>query len=124
MRRISYEEARKIGLRGLSDHVIANAERGQRFAIRRHDSAPRGGQNLNMFGDPRSAPGEAPAPETGRLGRALEMPPRVQHRDTERVEVTITVNYAWLEYYDAMARIAPRPIGVPMRDFLMSGRGQ
>jgi len=33
--------------------------------VEEHANAPRGGGNLNMHGERRSAPGEVPAPETG-----------------------------------------------------------
>lgn len=37
----------------------------------KHEGAARGGTNLNRFGQQRSAPGEAPAQETGRLRAAM-----------------------------------------------------
>lgn len=121
MRRLSYDGAVRRGREGLTEHVTGLASEGQRFAVQRHDSAPRGGVNLNMFGDRRSAPGEQPAPETGNLGRLLERPPVVQGANTKHVSATIIVNYAALENYNAGARIAPRPIGVPLRLKMLGG---
>lgn len=121
MKRVSYDEAIRRGREGLTGHVTERALEGQRFAVQRHDSAPRGGVNLNMFGDRRSAPGEQPAPETGQLGRLLERPPVVRGANTKAPTASITVNYAFLENYNAGARIAPRPIGVPLRVKLLGG---
>lgn len=122
MRRLSYDEAVRRGRESLTGHVTERALEGQRFLVRRHDSAPRGGKNFNMFGDRRSAPGEQPAPETGQLGRLLERPPVVQGANTKAPTATIIVNYAALENYNVGARIAPRPMGVPMRVKLMDGQ--
>lgn len=70
-----------------------------------HRDAPRGGASVNMWGEPRSAPGEPPAMETGRLFALID-------QGFERVndsEVRVTVNYAVQE--DGTLNMLPRPLG-------------
>lgn len=73
-----------------------------------HANAPRGGSNLNAYGQPRSAPGEVPAVEFGNLLDRLKRPPA---RDGEGW--AFTVNYADLEegYITPQYVVAPRPLG-------------
>lgn len=86
-------------------------------AAQLHMNAPRGGVNLNMYGQPRSAPGEQPAIETGELLSRILKP---EYGPMRGVAV---VNYADLEWgYDAAVaitstaaygryRVEPRPMG-------------
>ena len=85
-----------------------------------HLNAPRGGKNLNAFGQPRSAPYEVPAVEHGGLLERLYEPPNETRDGFE-----VNVNYVVLEYgYSVGARtrlsdkkslnangLAPRPLG-------------
>lgn len=92
----------------LAERVRVRAEQAERIAARLHMTAPRGGTNLNRYGQPRSAPGEQPAVETGALlGRILN------ETKVDGLRAQVTVNYAVLEYgYDANGRrLAPRPMG-------------
>lgn len=71
-------------------------------------TSPRGGTNLNRFGQPRSAPGEPPAVETGELlGRILN------GTIISGMRAEVAVNYVVLEYgYDKNGRrLLPRPNG-------------
>lgn len=72
-----------------------------------HINAPRGGHNLNMFGQRRSAAGEQPAIETGQLLM------RIQNPDRGELWARVVVNYAKLEFgYDGeLGRVEPRPQG-------------
>ena len=55
----------------LAARVQQRAFQGREIAVRLHETAPRGGTNLNQFDEPRSAPGEPPAMETGALRQAM-----------------------------------------------------
>lgn len=69
-----------------------------------HRTAPRGGRNLNIFGEPRSAPGEVPAMETGALFANID-----QGVEVNGLEATVIVNYRDLEF--GRHRTEPRPLG-------------
>jgi len=91
--------------RAFEQHAIPAANKGRDIAIELHEQAPRGGRNINFFGDPRSAPGEPPAQEFGDLLRDLRSPVRVRAND-----VRFIVNRGWLE--DGTVNMAPRPLGL------------
>jgi hypothetical protein len=75
-------------------------------ALELHESAPRGGDTLNAFGQPRSAPGEPPAREYGSLTRALNAGSQVTPRGARA-----PVNYLVLERGYAPRNLEPRPLG-------------
>jgi len=85
-----------------------------------HRDAPRGGTNLNRYGDRRSAPGEVPATEEGRLLDLIRLGTRPIRRGGEA-----TVNYKKLE--EGNEGVAPRPLGVivmaEIRAIARSGAG-
>lgn len=115
MSKLGFDGARKRAQEQMDARLIGRARQGQAFLVETHETAPRGGRNLNSFDQPRSAPGEAPAIEFGNLLQKLNQ--EVTLRDGK---VTLFVNHAPLENYNADARIAPRPLGVPMIEFLLS----
>lgn len=94
-------------------------------AAKLHINAPRGGVNLNMFGQFRSAPGEQPAIETGELLDRIQSPVFGDMRGEA------VVNYFHLEYgYDGAFergwntygyRVEPRPMGRMVLAELLSG---
>lgn len=97
----------------LAERVRVRAEQAERIAAQLHMNAPRGGTNLNMFGQPRSAPGEQPAVETGALlGRILN------ETVISGLRAQVTVNYKVLEYgyyVGARSRISDRAELTPSR---------
>lgn len=92
----------------------------QAIAKAQHRDAPRGGSNRNRFGEARSAPGEPPAMETGRLFARLD-----QGYEETPEGARVPVNYRVLEFgYSVGARsrlsdrkglsangLQPRPLG-------------
>src|SRR5690606_41744905 len=52
--------------------AFERARQASAIAAQEHRNSPRGGANKNMYGQNRSAPGEAPAEETGRLLHLVE----------------------------------------------------
>ena len=90
----------------LAARVEARARQGQRIAIDLHENAPRGGSNLNFFGQPRSAPGEPPAIEFGELISAISLELAV---DREAATASFVVNRVGLEWGNR--NVAPRPMG-------------
>lgn len=102
--------------------VESRALRGQDIAIQLHETAPRGGANVNRYGEPRSAPGEPPAIETGDL---LESMRDGYQYDASTLTASFIANYVVQEYgYDvgdrsrisdkqslAAGRMDPRPMG-------------
>lgn len=88
----------------LEQHVQGRADQLRDIAVELHATAPRGGSYLNRWGQNRSAPGEAPAPETGALLDRLEMPPSPIPGGFE-----VPVNYGPLEF--GTARVRARPMG-------------
>ena len=87
-----------------SRHVKGRAQLLSGIAKDLHRTAPRGGTNVNRFGEPRSAPGEPPAMETGALFAALD-----QGVTQLGLEAQVVVNYRLLE--DGTRRMRPRPLG-------------
>lgn len=73
-----------------------------------HRTAPRGGTNLNRFGERRSAPGSPPAMETGGLFAAIDQGVSVESA-LARVQATVIVNLTVLEF--GTRKMAPRPLG-------------
>lgn len=90
----------------LAARVEARARQGQRIAIDLHENAPRGGSNLNFFGQPRSAPGEPPAIEFGELITAMHLELNV---DRAAATASFVVNRVGLEWGNR--NVAPRPMG-------------
>ena len=72
--------------------------------VRNHVNAPRGGPNLNKYGQQRSAVGEPAAVEDGNLRNLMEMPP-VPTSDGKGYRVF--GNYAVLE--KGSMHVGPRP---------------
>lgn len=98
-RALGFSGARAKTARLVDATLQATADRGTEIAVQTHREAPRGGTYLNMYGQPRSAVGEQPAEETGKLMSILEMPPSPVPGG-----YSIPVNYRWLE--------ATRPMGL------------
>lgn len=71
-----------------------------------HRTAARGGAGINMFGEPRSAPGEPPAMETGSLFAQID---QGVDADVRKREARVIANYKVLE--DGTRRMEPRPLG-------------
>lgn len=84
--------------------VHARAVQGSEIAVQLHVNAPRGGSNVNRYGQPRSAPGEQPAVEDGQLLQALQDPPQPVDGG-----YAFTVNRAQLE--PGTRYMASRPLG-------------
>ena len=87
---------------------LQRAEELQEIAAEQHVNAPRGGKNLNRYGEPRSAPGEPPATET------LELLSRIENGVTDTPDVTtVAVNYTKLEFGNVENGfvVLPRPNG-------------
>ena len=88
------------------DRALRRAEELQETARELHRSAPRGGVNRNRYGQPRSAPGEPPATEEGRLLERLDDPPQPIARGYRAA-----VNYRVLEDGYSPNNLEPRPLG-------------
>lgn len=89
-----------------AERIRRRAREYQTIVKEEHRTAPRGGANLNMFGEPRSAPGEPPAMETGALFAQLDQGLTV---DMNKREARVIANYKVLE--DGTRRMEPRPLG-------------
>lgn len=89
--------------RGL--HIRRRAREYAEVVKEEHRTAPRGGSGINMFGEPRSAPGEPPAMETGRLFAQID---QGVDADVRKREARVIANYKVLE--DGTRRIEPRPL--------------
>ena len=91
-----------------SRHVKKRANELSDIAKNLHRSAPRGGKAKNRFGERRSAPGEAPAMETGRLFANIDQ--GVEHTGKT---ATVIVNRKVLEfgYSKGKRTLRPRPLG-------------
>ena len=100
--------------RGL--HVRKRAREYAEVVKEEHRTAPRGGAGINMFGEPRSAPGEPPAMETGALFAQIDQGVDV---DMAKREARVVANYAVLE--NGTRRMEPRPLA---RIALAKYRGQ
>lgn len=87
-------------------HVRKRANELSGIAKHLHRNAPRGGRNLNMFGERRSAPGEVPAMETGSLYAEID-----QGVEVKPMEATVIVNRTELEFGSDKRNIKPRPLG-------------
>lgn len=90
----------------LAARVEERAKRGQEIALDLHLNAPRGGVNLNAWGEPRSAPNEPPAIEYGDLYDAMFEGLEV---DKNAARASFVTNWTLLEY--GTRTIAPRPMG-------------
>ena len=90
------------------NHVGFRAEQLSFITEELHLNAPRGGKNINAFGQPRSAPYEVPAVEHGGLLEVLYEPPNETKDGFE-----VNVNYVELEFgYKAdLGDVLPRPLG-------------
>lgn len=97
-------QARLAVEQAASRHVKGRADLLRGIAKNLHRTAPRGGTNTNRFGEPRSAPGEPPAMETGALFTAID-----QGVTQLALEAQVVVNYRLLE--DGSRRMRPRPLG-------------
>jgi hypothetical protein len=107
---VSVESVLRLARSRADGHARSRADRLADIATDLHRRAPRGGQNLNRYGQPRSAPGEQPAIEEGSLLDALQVPP---HAVRER-HWRVFVNHAPLEYgakKNGRIIILPRPMG-------------
>lgn len=103
-----------------SRHVKKRANDLSDIAKNLHRSAPRGGKAKNKFGERRSAPGEAPAMETGRLFAEIDQGVEVNGKTA-----TVIVNRKVLEFGYALGSrsrlsdrktlaggvLKPRPLG-------------
>ena len=87
-----------------SRHVRKRANELSDITKNLHRNAPRGGKAKNRFGERRSAPGEQPAMETGRLFAEIDQGVQVDGKSA-----TVIVNRKVLEY--GTARMRPRPLG-------------
>ena len=74
-------------------HVRKRANELSGIAKDLHRTAPRGGKNVNRFGERRSAPGEVPAMETGALFAAID-----QGVNVTKKQATVVVNWKVLEF--------------------------
>jgi len=97
----------------LKDELLNRRDRRARqlsnIAAQLHRDAPRGGHYMNMHGQPRSAPGEQPAIETGELLAAIEQGVTISYAET-----TVVVNNADLEFGGITGDgnlVRPRPLG-------------
>ena len=90
----------------LVERAQQRAQRCSEIALEEHRNAPRGGTNTNRFGQPRSAPGEAPATEFGRLSAAL----RSQNTANGARAAVNRLNLEW-GYTDSSKEVLPRPLG-------------
>lgn len=76
----------------------------QQTTVRLHETAPRGGENENVWGQKRSAPGEVPALEFGNLRDAIEDGITTLSNGYE-----VIVNRESLEFGEE--GVLPRPMG-------------
>lgn len=89
-----------------AEHIRKRAREFADVVKAEHRNAPRGGENLNRFGEKRSAPGEPPAMETGGLFAEIDQGVDV---DMAKREARVVANYAVLE--NGTRRMEPRPLG-------------
>lgn len=85
-------------------HLKSRAHQLSGVAKNLHRNAKRGGDNINRFGEHRSAAGEDPAMETGELFAKIDQGVTVEDGRAE-----VTINYTLLE--DGTRRMGPRPLG-------------
>lgn len=90
----------------LGDRVEERGMRGHDIAVELHETAPRGGVNLNAYGQHRSAPGEPPAIEHGDLREALL---NGYSYDQQSLTARFVANTVYLEY--GTVHVEPRPMG-------------
>lgn len=88
----------------INQHMQRRAKEFQGTVKELHRNAPRGGDNLNRYGEPRSAPGEPPAMETGTLFAKVDQGLTREGDAHYRVQA----NYRVLE--DGTRRLRPRPL--------------
>ena len=89
-----------------AEHIRRRAREFSDVVKATHRNAPRGGENLNRFGEQRSAPGEPPAMETGALFAQIDQGVDV---DMAKREARVVANYAVLE--NGTRKMEPRPLG-------------
>lgn len=90
----------------LADRVEQRAKQGQEIALQLHLDAPRGGENINYWGEPRSAPNEQPAIEFGDLYDTMSGSLEV---DKEQLRASFVTNWVILEF--GTIHMGPRPMG-------------
>lgn len=90
----------------LGDRVEERGMRGHDIAVELHETSPRGGINLNAYGQNRSAPGEPPAVEHGDLREALL---NGYSFDESGLTAKFVANTVFLEY--GTVHMSPRPMG-------------
>lgn len=104
-RALGFNGARALLARKVGNHLQKRADRMRDIAVQLHREAPRGGSNLNRWGQRRSAAGEAPAEEFGTLKQILDMPPS----PLPDGGYSVPVNYAVQEY--GTIHMGARPMG-------------
>lgn len=96
----------KRALRKAKARTLTRGERLGEIALQKHISSPRAGKTLNKFGLRRSAGGQAPANETGRLALELATDPTVTANGCR-----VPVNYKVQETGYVEGNLLPRPLG-------------
>ena len=93
-----FDEAKRRTREKAYHHMRARARELQQLVKDKHRDAKRRGDNLNMFGERRSAPGDPPAMETGGLFAAIDQelelngnPEQRANHQTGKVTVNLTV---------------------------------
>lgn len=93
-----FDEAKRRTREKAYHHIRARARAFQKLVKEKHRDAKRRGENLNMFGERRSAPGDPPAMETGGLFAAMDQefelngnPQQRANHQTAKVVVNLTV---------------------------------
>lgn len=101
----------------INQHVERRAKEYQSTVKAAHRNAPRGGQNLNKFGERRSAPGEPPAMETGQLFAVLD---QGLTREGD-AHFRVPANYKLLE--NGTRKMRPRPLArISLAEFKAKAR--
>lgn len=96
--------ARALVALAIEKHLSKRARELAEITKDLHRTAPRGGAAVNRFGERRSAPGEAPAMESGGLFAEID-----QGVEKGAREVRVLVILAVLEY--GTPKMRPRPLG-------------
>src|SRR5690554_4656545 len=90
----------------LADRVEKRTRRAQEIALNLHLSAPRGGPNINYWGEQRSAENEQPAIEFGDFYDIMSGSLVVEK---EKLRAAFVSNYVILEF--GTRYMGPRPMG-------------